>query len=197
MRRLAFIPIVVACRSPAAPPAAAVELPGRDDASSDDAANLTTRDGAVAVERDSTDAGRPSPFAALSEVLASPDRVEAFALSTRDFFDAPAGARDRIAGYPIVRKLPPPSPAFAAALAEIVLGPNGYRWEAVQCSLSHRSVGFRFFRGADVADISLLAQCPSVHARSNLLAAFVGGQLDPARADRLAALIRSAYPPWE
>jgi len=135
---------------------------------------------------------RPSPFARVAEVLSSPDKIEAFALATRDFVDTPAGAPRRLTGYPITATLKPPPASFARDFSAIVLADDAYRREAVHCSLAEKHLGLRFTRGADVVEISILTACPSVTGVSTIDGR-IGGQLEGELSDRLAKLLRATF----
>jgi hypothetical protein len=136
---------------------------------------------------------RPSPYAPVAEILSSPDKIEAFALGTRDFVDGPPRTPHRLTGYPIISALKTPPASFARQFAAIVLQDDAYRREAVHCSLAEKHLGLRFTRGADVVEISILTACPSVSGVSTIDGRNGGGQLEGDRADELAKLLRATF----
>ncbi len=130
----------------------------------------------------------------MADLLEYPDRVDVFVLSTSNFLDGPPGSPRHVSGYPITGKLKPPPPTFAHAVADILLESDNLRPDAVLCSLANKHIGLRFTRGADIAELSILAKCPSVAGRSTLMPDFYQPQLKPDQYDRLVALLRTTYP---
>jgi len=160
--------------------------------SNSSSAEVATIDASTPVAIADAHVPRPSPYAPVAEILSSPDKVEAFVLSTRDFADAPASTPHRLTGYPITSSLKAPPPSFAREFSAIVLRDDAYRREAVHCSLAEKHLGLRFTRGADVVEISILTACPSVDGVSTIRGNY-GGQLEGDLADDLAKLLRATF----
>jgi hypothetical protein len=186
-----LIVTVVACGSPEAPAAPTTRTaPVTDVTDAGDEPDVTPSlpEAGVSAELD--------PFAGLTDLLTSPDRVEAFALSTTDFVDGPPSSPGRVDGYRIVSTLPAPSKRFTTELASVLLAPPDHfrsAKDAVECSLAHGQVGLRFTRGADVVELSVLASCPGVGIRTS-----AGNhhdvQLKPDLLGPLVVLMRATYP---
>jgi len=139
---------------------------------------------------------RPEPFEGLTDLLTTPDHVEAFAVSPTDQLDGPPSSPARIAGYRILSKLHPPSKRFITELASILLAPPDHFMDAehvVRCPFAdHGQVGLRFTRGADVVELSLIASCPGIHIQTSTGPRYV--QLKPDLLGPLVGLMRATYP---
>jgi hypothetical protein len=121
MRGLACVFVALACCSAEKPrtQSTPAPLPRAPPAPS---ASTVTVDASAPMD---AHVARPSPYAPVAAVLTSPDSVEAFALASHGFADAPPNTPRFLARYPIVKKLARPTQSFVSAFAALVLQLEG------------------------------------------------------------------------
>ncbi len=133
------------------------------------------------------------PDTRLEDLLARPDRVEAWTLNTSGFMETQPGSRDRVSGYRMISALGAPATAtFANNFSVVVLANDAYRKSVILCALG-KAVGIRWTRNGAIAEAMVMPPCPSVAVSTNF-GVSRGGQLESDGADRVFALVHQAYP---